>query len=87
MWHYIPKIGKEIKIYPSMMLQSWMGSDFTNDDIVKESSILDDYTHITRGKENAEGHDCYMISMTPKQDAAVVWGKILYYARVATAFR
>ena len=56
MWHYNPEIGKEMKIHPSMMLQSWMGSDFTNDDIVKESSILEDYTHILDGKKNHRWH-------------------------------
>lgn len=83
MWHYNPDIGKEMKIHPSMMLQSWMGSDFTNDDIVKESSILEDYTHVLDGKKNVEGHECYVITMTPKPEAAVVWGKLIYYARVS----
>jgi outer membrane lipoprotein-sorting protein len=83
MWHYNPDIGKEMKIHPSMMLQSWMGSDFTNDDIVKESSILDDYTHILDGKKNIDGYECYVITMNPKPDAAVVWGKLMYYARVS----
>lgn len=83
MWHYNPDIGKEMKIHPSMMLQSWMGSDFTNDDIVKESSILDDYTHALDGKKKVEGHECYVIAMTPKPNAAVVWGKLIYYARAS----
>jgi hypothetical protein len=83
MWHYNPEIGKEMKIHPSMMLQSWMGSDFTNDDVVKESSIIDDYTHALTGKKTVAGNECYVITMTPKPDAAVVWGKILYYARVS----
>ncbi len=83
MWHYNPDIGKEMKIHPSMMLQSWMGSDFTNDDIVKESSILDDYTHTLDGKKKVDGHECYAITMIPKPNAAVVWGKLLYYARVS----
>jgi outer membrane lipoprotein-sorting protein len=81
MWHYVPKIQQTIKISPSMMLQSWMGSDFSNDDIVKESSILHDYTHKLLGNEKAEGHDTFKVELTPKKDAAVVWGKILYYAR------
>jgi hypothetical protein len=82
MWQYNPDIGKEIKIHPSMMLQSWMGSDFTNDDIVKESSILDDYTHSLDGKATVEGQECYRIVLKPKPEAAVVWGKLLYYARI-----
>jgi hypothetical protein len=82
MWHYSPDIGKEMKIHPSMMLQSWMGSDFTNDDIVKESSIVEDYTHTLDGKATMDGHECYMVTLVPKPEAAVVWGKIIYYARV-----
>lgn len=82
MWHYVPKLQQTIKISPSMMLQSWMGSDFTNDDIVKESSILTDYTHSIIGKDRINGYDCYKIELLPKPDAAVVWGKIIYYARI-----
>jgi len=82
MWHYVPKLQKEYKISPSMMLQSWMGSDFSNDDIVKESSIVDDYTHKLEGKEVVNGEDCYKVILTPRPEAPVVWGKIVYYARV-----
>lgn len=60
-----------------MMMQSWMGSDFTNDDLVKESSILNDYTHKLNGEEEIEGRSCYVIELIPKKDAAVVWGKII----------
>ncbi len=45
MWNWVPTIDRMIKIPPSMMMQSWMGSDFTNDDLVKQSSIVKDYTH------------------------------------------
>ncbi len=78
---YIPKLKKDIKISPSMMLQSWMGSDFTNDDIVKESSITKDYYHTLDGTQTVDGHDCYRVVLKPKKGAAVVWGKIIYYAR------
>ena len=82
MHHYIPKLQKAIKISPSMMLQSWMGSDFSNDDIVKESSKIEDYTHELGGKETVDGHECYKIVLKPKKDAAVVWGKMILYLRV-----
>src|SRR5271157_302994 len=72
-----------MKIQPSMMLQSWMGSDFTNDDIVKESSIIEDYVHSLDGKATVDGQECYRVMLKPKPEAAVVWGKILYYARTA----
>ena len=81
MWHYVPDIQQTVKISPSMMLDSWMGSDFTNDDIIKESSIVHDYSHSLAGQEKIDGHNCYRIELLPKPDAAVVWGKIIYYAR------
>ncbi len=72
MWQYVPRIEKIIKIPASMMLQSWMGSDFSNDDLVKESSLDEDYKHRLTG-EDAKS---YTIALTPKADAAVVWGRI-----------
>ncbi len=81
MWHFVPKLQQTIKISPSMMLQSWMGSDFTNDDIVKESSIKDDYVHKIIGNETIDNQKCYKIELIPKPEAAVVWGKIIVYAR------
>lgn len=81
MWHFVPNIQKTVKISPSMMLQSWMGSDFTNDDIVKESSIIHDYTHTLKDTLDVDGRRCYRVELIPKPNAAVVWGKILYYAR------
>ena len=76
-WNWIPTAQKVIKIPPSMMLQSWMGSDFTNDDLVKESSLINDYTHIIVGEENFNEYDCYKIESIPKPDAGVVWGRLL----------
>jgi outer membrane lipoprotein-sorting protein len=76
-WSWVPAAQKIIKIPPSMMLQSWMGSDFTNDDLVKESSVVDDYTHKIMGEEKYKGYDCYKIESIPKPDAGVVWGKLL----------
>ena len=76
MWNWVPSIERMIKIPPSMMMQSWMGSDFTNDDLVKESSLVKDYDQKLLGEEKLEGYDCYKIELIPHEDAAVVWGKI-----------
>jgi len=73
MWQYVPKIERTIKIPTSMMLQNWMGSDFTNDDMVKQSSIVDDYDPRILKKEGS----VVTIELIPKEDAAVVWGKII----------
>jgi len=77
MWNWVPSIERMIKIPPSMMMQSWMGSDFTNDDLVRESSIIKDYFHKLAGEDEVDGDECWKIELTPKEDAPVVWGKIL----------
>ncbi|MFQ5568149.1 MAG: outer membrane lipoprotein-sorting protein [Rhodothermales bacterium] len=82
MWQYVPRINRVIKIPPSMMLQSWMGSDFTNDDLVRESSIVDDYTHTLLGREEVAGDEAHKIELVPKPDAPVAWDRMLYWVRV-----
>jgi len=77
MWNYMPDIEKMIKIPPSMMMQSWMGSDLTNDDLVKGASIVEDYTHKILREENINGYDCWVVELVPKENAIVVWGKIV----------
>lgn len=79
MWNWIPTIQRMVKIPPSMMMQSWMGSDFTNDDLVKESSLVKDYEHKLIGEEKIEGYNCYKVELIPHEDAPVVWGKILMW--------
>ncbi len=76
-WNWLPTLERSIKLPPSMMTQSWMGTDFTNDDLVKESSIVDDYDHRFLSDTTVAGRDSYLIEMIPKPDAAVVWGKII----------
>lgn len=76
MWNWMPTIGRMIKIPASMMSQGWMGSDYTNDDILKESSMIVDYEHSLDAEETIEGFDCYKIEMSPKAEAAVIWSKV-----------
>ena len=76
MWNYLPKTNKTMKIPPSMMMGSWMGSDFTNDDLVRESSMLDDYTYQYVTPENASPDHLY-VQLVPKEDSPIVWGRIV----------
>jgi outer membrane lipoprotein-sorting protein len=76
MWNWVPSIDRMIKLPPSMMMQSWMGSDFTNDDLIRESSVVRDYEHSFLDQEEIEGHPCYKVLLVPKPESAVVWGKI-----------
>lgn len=76
-WNWMPALERTIKLPPSMMSQSWMGTDFTNDDLVKESSVVTDYTHRLVGDTLVQNRACYLIRMTPKPEAAVVWGKVM----------
>ena len=73
MWNYLPKINKVIKVPPSMMMGSWMGSDFTNDDLVKQTTLTDDYD-LTLEETDTE----YRITLVPKSNTVTVWGKIDY---------
>ncbi|MFA6599226.1 MAG: outer membrane lipoprotein-sorting protein [Ignavibacteriaceae bacterium] len=77
LWSWNPTIERMIKLPPSMMSQGWMGSDYTNDDILKESSIIVDYKHTLIGSDKIEGKDCYKIKLIPKENAAVVWGSVI----------
>jgi outer membrane lipoprotein-sorting protein len=81
MWNYLPQVEKTIKIPPSLMLQPWMGSDFANDDLVKESSIVDDYTHHIEMTGTIDGKIIYKTVLTPKPDAPVIWGKLVRWIR------
>jgi outer membrane lipoprotein-sorting protein len=74
MWSWNPSINRLIKLPASMMSQGWMGSDYTNDDILKESSVVTDYSHEIIGEEKIAERLCYKIKMTAKEEAAIVWG-------------
>jgi outer membrane lipoprotein-sorting protein len=75
MWSWNPSISRLIKLPPSMMSQGWMGSDYTNDDILRESSVVTDYVHEIVGEENINGRLCYKIRMTARENASIVWGR------------
>lgn len=74
MWMYNPKVNRVIKVPPSMMSQSWMGSDFSNNDLAKSDSFVDDYVHVIVGTETHDGKKVYIIKSMPKPDAPVIWG-------------
>jgi outer membrane lipoprotein-sorting protein len=82
MWNWLPSVERVIKISPSMMLQPWMGSDFTNDDLVRESSVVNDYTHAIAGRDTIDGTACWRVELTPKPDAPVVWGKVIMWIEI-----
>jgi len=73
-WNYLPKVDRVIKVPPSMMGGSWMGSHITNDDLVKANHIEKDYN--LRLIEETDTY--FLVECLPKADAAVVWGKIVY---------
>lgn len=76
-WNWVPSIERTIKLPPSMMQQSWMGTDFTNSDLVREDSYVNDYNSTITGDSTIEGRDCYKITLLPKPNAGVVWGKVI----------
>lgn len=79
-WNYLPKVDRTMKVPAGMMSGSWMGSHFSNDDLVKESRMADDFTYVI--KERPEGNTGYwMVECIAKEDAAVVWGKVVVKIR------
>jgi len=79
LWNWNPTIHRLIKLPPSMMSQGWMGSDISNDDIMKEFSLEKDYTHHLNGEENIAGQKCWKIDLLPLAEANVVWGKVILW--------
>ena len=79
-WNYLPKVKRVIKLPSSMMAASWMGSHFTNDDLVKESRMADDYTFELTFSGEREGQEIVELTCHPKPEAAVVWGKVIVRA-------
>ncbi len=78
-WNYVPNIDRTVRMPPSMMSQSWMGSDFSNDDLVRGVSIIDDYEHTLAGIETVDGMECYKIEMVPHPETPVVYEKVTYW--------
>jgi outer membrane lipoprotein-sorting protein len=80
-WNYLPRVDRTIKVPPSLMMGSWMGSHFTNDDLVKESRIIEDYDVSIAFEGQRDGEDVWEFLLTPKPEAPVVWGSIEYQVR------
>lgn len=78
-WNWLPDVNRTIKMPPSMMSQSWMGSDFSNNDLVRESSVITDYTYAMLEDSTVNGYDCYRIEMIPKPDAPIVWSRVVSF--------
>jgi outer membrane lipoprotein-sorting protein len=80
MWNYLPNTNKVIKIPPSMMMSSWMGSDFTNDDLVNEFTLYHDYDYKLIKLPN-EPAGLLFIEAKPKEGVPIVWGKVVIAIR------
>ncbi len=81
LWNYLPRAEKVLKLPLSLMLQPWMGSDFTNDDLVKEGSYVEDYQHKIIKNEVQEGEEVLLIELIPLPKAPVVWGSVIFWIR------
>lgn len=79
-WNYLPRVKRVIKLPSSMMSASWMGSHFTNDDLIKESRMADDYSYAVTFDGNRGGRPVVEITCRPTPQAAVVWGKVVVTA-------
>lgn len=87
LWNWQPTIDRVVKMPPSMMMQSWMGSDFTNDDLVRQSSVVEDYTHEIEKDTTINNMEAWKIVLIPKEDAPVVWGMVEAYISKAEYYQ
>jgi len=76
MWTYNPKINRAIKLPPSMMSQAWQGSDFSNNDLAKSDTMVNDFIHSVEGISEQNGKKVFIIKSIPKPAAPVVWGML-----------
>jgi len=81
LWNYLPKVKRVVKLPSSMLSASWMGSHLTNDDLVKESRMADDYSYEISFEGARDGVEVVEITCTPKPEAPVVWGKVVVRVR------
>ncbi|MFZ5774518.1 MAG: outer membrane lipoprotein-sorting protein [Thermodesulfobacteriota bacterium] len=77
MYTYLPATDRTIRLTSAMMMASWMGSHLTNDDLVKESRLSEDYTPSITFKGERRGRRIIEFTLTPLPEAAVVWGRIV----------
>ena len=80
-WNYLPRVDRTIKIPASLMSASWMGSHFTNDDLVKESRLIEDYEITLAYEGDRDGVAVWEFDLIPRPEAPVVWGRIAYQVR------
>lgn len=78
-WNWMPVLEKTIKLPPSMMAQSWMGTDYSNDYLVKQSSLTSDFDNTIEKDSTIDSQLCWKVILTPKENAAVVWGKVVLF--------
>lgn len=78
-WNWMPALEKTIKLPPSMMAQSWLGTDYSNDYLVKQSSLTQDFESAIGGDSTINSSSCWKVVLLPKENAPVVWGKVVLF--------
>jgi Outer membrane lipoprotein-sorting protein len=76
LWNYLPRISRTMRVPPSMMHSSWMGSDLTNDDLTRSSTFRDDYTGTLVGR--SESPAGWLARYDAHDDAVGLWLRVEY---------
>ena len=80
-WVFNPRLNQVIKLPASMLTQSWMGSDFSYNDLARSDELVDQFTHRLLATEQVGGHTVWTLEARPKPGAPVVWGKVTVKVR------
>ena len=74
LWNYLPRISRTIRVPPSMMLSSWMGSDLTNDDLTQSSDYDQDFVASVVGR--SESPSGWLIRYEAREGVVGLWRRI-----------
>jgi hypothetical protein len=80
---YLNRTGRTIKITSGMLGGSWMGSHFTNDDLIRQTRMSKDYTIKLKFRGTEKGVQVYRFVCKARPDAAVVWDRVVATVRQA----
>jgi hypothetical protein len=77
LWNYAPRADRLIRIPAGLLSEAWMGSHFTNDDLIRDTSYDEDYTSEVSWTTR-DGVRYLQVTMTPKPGAPVVYTRVVF---------
>ncbi len=77
LWVYAPRADRLVRLPSALLSESWMGSHFTNEDLVRETDFIRDYD-TTLAWTDEGGQRLLQATLVPKPKTPVVWSRVVY---------